>query len=87
MATKQEVSDYINNNYQTVLTEEEIGKIDAILNPETATILIKLLGDVSFLNITFLRTLIFLCLGVLVYWLIIKKIIDMYINEKKDKIY
>tara|TARA_Y200000002_G_C22116410_1_gene428964 strand:- start:206 stop:382 length:177 start_codon:yes stop_codon:yes gene_type:complete len=53
MATKQEVSDYINNNYQTVLTEEEIGKIDAILNPETATILIKLLGDVSFL--TFIR--------------------------------
>ena len=53
MATKQEFSDYINNNYQTVLTEEEIGKIDAILNPETATILIKLLGDVSFL--TFIR--------------------------------
>ena len=49
MATKQEVSDYINNNYQSVLTEEEIAKIDAILNPETATILIKLLGDVSFL--------------------------------------
>ena len=53
MATKQEVSDYINNNYQSVLTEEEIAKIDAILNPETATILIKLLGDVSFL--TFIR--------------------------------
>ncbi len=53
MATKQEVSDYINDNYQSVLTEEEIAKIDAILNPETATILIKLLGDVSFL--TFIR--------------------------------
>ena len=53
MATKQEVSDYINNNYQSVLTEEELAKIDAILNPETATILIKLLGDVSFL--TFIR--------------------------------
>ena len=53
MATKQEVSDYINNNYQSVLTAEEIAKIDAILNPETATILIKLLGDVSFL--TFIR--------------------------------
>ena len=51
MATKQEVSDYINNNYQSVLTEEEIAKIDAILNPETATILIKLLGDVSFLTL------------------------------------
>jgi hypothetical protein len=53
MATKQEVSDYINNNYETVLTQEEIAKIDAILNPETAEILIKLLGDVSFL--TFIR--------------------------------
>ena len=53
MATKQEVSDYINNNYETVLTQEEIAKIDAILNPETAEILIKLLGYVSFL--TFIR--------------------------------
>jgi|TARA_B000000475_G_C15609758_1_gene288420 hypothetical protein len=53
MATKQEVADYINANYQTVLTAEEIGKIDAALNPELATILIKLLGDVSFL--TFIR--------------------------------
>jgi len=53
MATKQEVSDYINDNYQSVLTAEEIAKIDAILNPETATLLIKLLGDVSFL--TFIR--------------------------------
>ena len=53
MPTKQEVSDYINNNYETVLTQEEIAKIDAILNPETAEILIKLLGDVSFL--TFIR--------------------------------
>ena len=49
MATKQEVADYINANVNTALTGEEIEKIDAILNPETATILIKLLGDVSFL--------------------------------------
>tara|TARA_B100001057_G_scaffold464048_1_gene518824 strand:- start:204 stop:380 length:177 start_codon:yes stop_codon:yes gene_type:complete len=53
MATKNEVADYINANYQTVLTQAEIEKIDSILNPETATILIKLLGDVSFL--TFVR--------------------------------
>jgi hypothetical protein len=53
MATKQEVADYINANYQTVLTAEEIGKIDTALNPELATILIKILGDVSFL--TFVR--------------------------------
>ena len=49
MATKQEVADYINANVNTALTGEEIAKIDAILDPETATILIKLLGDVSFL--------------------------------------
>ena len=53
MATKQEVADYINNNYQDVLTAEELAKIDQALNPELATILIKLLGDVSFL--TFVR--------------------------------
>jgi hypothetical protein len=49
MATKQEVADYINANAETVLTAEEIAKIDEKMNPEVATILIKLLGDVSFL--------------------------------------
>lgn len=49
MATKQEVADYINANINSALTAEEIAEIDAILTPETATILIKLLGDVSFL--------------------------------------
>ena len=53
MGTKQEVADYINDNYQDVLTAEELAKIDAVLTPELATILIKLLGDVSFL--TFVR--------------------------------
>jgi hypothetical protein len=49
MATKQEVADYINANASTVLTEEEIAKVDQKMNPEVAGILIKLLGDVSFL--------------------------------------
>ena len=49
MATKQEVADYINANYGSAWTDEEEAKIDAILTPETATILIKLVGDVSFL--------------------------------------
>ena len=49
MATKQEVADYINANAETVLTSEEIAKVDAKMNPEVAEILIKLLGDVSFL--------------------------------------
>ena len=34
MATKQEVADYINDNYQDVLTAEELAKIDAVLTPE-----------------------------------------------------
>ena len=49
MATKQEIADYINANATTVLTAEEIAKIDTKMNPEVAGILIKLLGDVSFL--------------------------------------
>ncbi len=49
MATKEEVTDYINANFESAWTDEEEAKIDAILNPETATILIKLVGDVSFL--------------------------------------
>ena len=47
--TKQQVEDYINANYQTVLTEDDLVKIDQALTPELAAILIKLLGDVSFL--------------------------------------
>ena len=49
MATKQQVADYINANYQTALTEEDLVKVDQALTPELAAILIKLLGDVSFL--------------------------------------
>ena len=49
MATKQEVADYINANYSTSWSAEEEAKIDQILTPETAEILIKLVGDVSFL--------------------------------------
>ena len=47
--TKQEVADYINANYQTALTEDDLVKIDQALTPELAATLIKLLGDVSFL--------------------------------------
>jgi len=50
MATKQEVADYINANLASAWTDEEEAKIDAMLNPELATILIKLVGDVSFLT-------------------------------------
>ena len=47
--TKQQVADYINAHYQTALTEDDLVKIDQALTPELAAILIKLLGDVSFL--------------------------------------
>jgi len=47
--TKQNVADYINANYQSVLSSEEIAELDEMLTPERAEILIKLLGDVSFL--------------------------------------
>ena len=47
--TKQQVADYINANYQTALTSDDLVKIDQALTPELAAILIKLLGDVSFL--------------------------------------
>ena len=50
MATKQEGADYINDNYEAAWTAEEEAKIDAMLNPELAAILIKLVGDVSFLT-------------------------------------
>ena len=50
MATKQEVADYINDNYEADWTAEEEAKIDQMLNPELARILIKLVGDVSFLT-------------------------------------
>ena len=49
MATKQEVADYINANYEATWTAEEEAKVDAMLNPELDEILIKLIGDVSFL--------------------------------------
>ena len=49
MATKQEVADYINANVNSTLTEAEIAKVDEKMNPEVAGILIKLLGDVTFL--------------------------------------
>jgi hypothetical protein len=47
--TKQQIADYINANYQSSLTADDLTKVDQALTPELAAILIKLLGDVSFL--------------------------------------
>ena len=49
LVTKDQVTDYINANYEATWTAEEEAKVDAMLNPEVAEILIKLVGDVSFL--------------------------------------
>ena len=48
--TKQQVADYLNANYSSAWTAEEEAKIDQMLNPDLARILIKLVGDVSFLT-------------------------------------
>ena len=50
MATKEEVADYINDNWESTWTAEEQTKIDQMLTPEYAEILIKLVCDVSFLT-------------------------------------
>ena len=50
MATKEEVADYINDNYAAAWTDAEEAKIDSMLTPELAAILIKLVGDVTFLT-------------------------------------
>ena len=50
MATKEEVADYINDNWESIWSAEEQTKIDQMLTPELATILIELVGDVSFLT-------------------------------------
>ena len=50
MATKQEVADYINANYEKEWSKDEETKSDQMLTPELAEILIKLVGDVSFLT-------------------------------------
>ena len=50
MATKEEVAEYINDTNEIIWSAEEQAKIEAMLTPELATILIKLVGDVSFLT-------------------------------------
>jgi len=50
MATKQEVADYINaGNIEDVLTDIEIAHLQERIDPYLAQILIKVVGDVSWL--------------------------------------
>tara|TARA_B100000900_G_C20009319_1_gene485157 strand:+ start:62 stop:316 length:255 start_codon:yes stop_codon:yes gene_type:complete len=41
--------------------------------------------DVKFFNTTFLKTVIFLCLGILVYWLVIRKLIQSKFLTSDDE--
>ena len=41
--------------------------------------------DVKFFNTTFLKTVIFLCLGILVYWLVIRKLIQSKFLTSQDE--
>ena len=42
--------------------------------------------DVKFFNTTFLKTVIFLCLAILIYWLIIRKLIVInFFNTDKEE--
>ena len=47
LISKQDVADHINANFDSVLDDYEKTVIDEKLNPMVATILIKLLGDVT----------------------------------------
>lgn len=49
MIEQQEVADYINENISMMLTMEEIQTIRSKITPELASVLMKLLGDVSIL--------------------------------------
>ena len=39
-------------------------------------------SDVSFFNMKFLKTTIFICLSILVYWLIVRRLVNV---DEKDK--
>lgn len=50
MATKAEVTEYIDATWSQVWSTEEEAQVDQMLDPGTADILIKLVGDVQFLT-------------------------------------
>ena len=50
MATKEQVTEYIDANWSEVWTADEESLVDQMLTPELADILIKLVGNVGFLT-------------------------------------
>jgi hypothetical protein len=53
----------------------------------TQTLFVMNNNNISFFNMTFIKTVIFLCLAILIYWLIIRKLIkiNFFKNDKKDE--
>jgi hypothetical protein len=50
MATKEQVTEYIDATWSTVWTADEEALVDGMLDPALADILIKLVGNVEFLT-------------------------------------
>ena len=69
-----------------ILNVKEYPVVYDIIRLVTIQVITQLLfvlnnNGVNFFNITFIKTLIFLCIGILVYWLVVKKLIDVYVNN------
>jgi hypothetical protein len=50
MATKEQITEYIDAKWSEVWTADEEALVDQMLTPELADILIKLVGEVEFLT-------------------------------------
>ena len=52
----------------------------------TQTLFVMNNNNISFFNMTFIKTVIFLCLAILIYWLIIRKLIVInFFNTDKEE--
>ena len=63
-------------------SEENINMIQDIVRIITLQVVTQSLfvmnnNNISFFNMTFIKTVIFLCLAILIYWLIIRKLITI----------
>ena len=63
-------------------SEDNINMIQDIvriitLQVVTQTLFVMNNNNISFFNMTFLKTVVFLCLAILIYWLIIRKLITI----------
>ena len=73
-------------------SEENINMIQDIvriitLQVVTQTLFVMNNNNISFFNMTFIKTVIFLCLAILIYWLIIRKLIKInFFNNDKEEL-